>query len=192
MGMLKKIVICISGFAGSGKSTLGRKLANALNLRYISGGDGLKMLAMERGYRSGGNEWWETDEGFKFLEERLKNPEFDKDVDRKLLELAEKGYVVIDSWVLPWLYKNGFNIWLKARPEVRAKRISKRSRISVEEALEMLHKRDRESSELYEKLYGILLGRDFEPFHLILDTSELDEEAVFRIVLQAVKEYFKL
>ncbi|MCD6536435.1 MAG: cytidylate kinase family protein [Thaumarchaeota archaeon] len=190
--MSKKIVICISGFAGSGKSTLGRRLANALNLRYVSGGDGLKMLAIERGYKPGGNEWWETGEGFKFLEERLKNPEFDKDVDRKLLEFAEKGGVVIDSWVLPWLYKGGFNIWLKARPEVRARRISRRSGVAVEEALEMLRKRDRESAELYERLYGILLGKDFEPFHLVLDTSELDEEAVFKIVLQAVKEYFKL
>jgi len=75
---------------------------------------------------------------------------------------------------------------------VRARRISKRSGVTVEEALEMLRKRDRESAELYERLYGILLGKDFEPFHLVLDTSELDEEAVFRIVLQAVKEYFRL
>lgn len=186
------IVVCISGFAGSGKSTLARRLADALNLRYASGGDGLKMLAIERGYKPGGDEWWETDEGFKFLGERLTNPEFDRDVDRKLLELAKKGGVVIDSWVLPWLYKDGFNIWLKARPEIRAKRISKRSGVPIEEALEMLFKRDRESSELYEKLYGILLGRDFEPFHLVLDTSELDEGGVFRIALQAVKEYFKM
>lgn len=186
------IVVCISGFAGSGKSTLARRLADALNLRYASGGDGLKMLAIERGYKPGGDEWWETDEGFKFLGERLTNPEFDRDVDRKLLELAKEGGVVIDSWVLPWLYKDGFNIWLKARPEIRAKRISKRSGVPIEEALEMLFKRDRESSELYEKLYGILLGRDFEPFHLVLDTSELDEGGVFRIALQAVKEYFKL
>ncbi|MCD6235521.1 MAG: cytidylate kinase family protein [Thaumarchaeota archaeon] len=189
---MSKIVICISGFAGSGKSTLGRRLAEALGLRYVSGGDGLKMLAVERGYRPGGAEWWETDEGFKFLEERLRNPDFDKEVDRKLLELAEGGGVVIDSWVLPWLYKNGFNIWLKARPEVRARRLSKRSKVSFDEALEMLKKRDRESAELYKKLYGVDLGKDFEPFHLVLDTSDLDEEAVFNIALTAVREYFKL
>ena len=190
--LMSKIVICISGFAGSGKSTLGRKLAEALSLRYVSGGDGLKMLAVERGYKPGGEEWWETEEGFKFLEERLRNPDFDKEVDQKLLELAEKGGVVIDSWTLPWLYKNGFNIWLKARPEVRARRLSKRSNVSFEEALEMLKNRDRESTELYRRLYGIRLGEDFEPFHLVLDTSNLDENAVFKIVLTAVKAYFGL
>lgn len=189
---MSKVVICVSGFAGSGKSTLCRKLAEALNLRYVSGGDGLKLLAIERGYSPGGEEWWETPEGFKFLEERLRNPEFDKEVDRKLLELAEGGNIVIDSWVLPWLYKGGFNIWLKARPEVRAKRLSERSKVSVEEARRMLERRDRESSDLYKRLYGIELGKDFEPFHLILDTSDLNEESVFRIALAAVKEFFKL
>ena len=186
------IVVCISGFAATGKSTLGKKLAEVLGLRYLSGGDGLKMLAVERGYRPGGKEWWETEEGLRFLEERVRNPEFDREVDRKLLEEAEKGDVIIDSWVLPWLYQGGYNVWLKARLDVRARRMSRRSGVSVEEALEIIRKRDGESASLYRRLYGIELGRDFEPFHLVLDTSDLDEDAVFRIVLQAVREYFRL
>ncbi|OYT67730.1 MAG: cytidylate kinase [Candidatus Wolframiiraptor sp. EX4484-121] len=190
--MAEKIVICVSGLAATGKSTLARRLAESLNLRYISGGDGLKMLAVEKGYRPGGREWWETEEGMRFLEERLKNPEFDKLVDQKLIELAKAGDVVIDSWVLPWLYRGGFNIWLKAKVEVRAERMARRSGISVEEARRLLEKRDSESIELYRRLYGIEVGRDFEPFHLILDTSDLDEPAVYRIVLQAVKEFFRL
>lgn len=188
---MSKTVICISGFAGSGKSTLGRKLAEALGLSYISGGDGLKLLAVKRGYKPGGTEWWETADGLRFLEERLRNPDFDKEVDQQLVELAEKGDVVIDSWVLPWLYKGSFNIWLKARLEIRATRVSKRSGVSFNEALKMLEKRDRESSELYRRIYGIDLGRDFDPFHLVLDTTNLDEESVFRIALTAVKEFFR-
>jgi len=190
--MVKRIVICISGLAATGKSTLAKRLAESLNLRYVSGGDGLKMLAVERGYRPGGREWWETEDGMRFLEERLRNPEFDKLVDQKLIELAKAGDVVIDSWVLPWLYRGGFNIWLKAKTEVRAERMARRSGISVEEARRLLEKRDSESIELYKKLYGIEVGRDFEPFHLVLDTSDLDESAVYRIVLQAVKEFFRL
>jgi len=188
----KRIVICISGLAATGKSTLAKRLAGSLNLRYVSGGDGLKMLAVERGYRPGGREWWETEDGMRFLEERMRNPEFDKLVDQKLIELAKAGDVVIDSWVLPWLYRGGFNIWLKAKTEVRAERMARRSGISVEEARRLLEKRDSESIELYKELYGIEVGRDFEPFHLVLDTSDLDESAVYRIVLQAVKEFFRL
>ena len=187
-----RIVICISGFAATGKSTLGKRLAETLGLRYLSGGEGLKMLAIERGYRPGGQEWWETEEGLRFLEERLKNPEFDKLVDGKLLDAAKEGDVVIDSWVLPWLYREGFNIWLKASLEARAERMRKRSGLPLEEARRIIRQRDSESAELYRKLYGIELGRDYDPFHLVLDTSNLGEDSVYRIVLQAVREYFRL
>ena len=187
-----RIVICISGFAATGKSTLGKRLAETLGLRYLSGGEGLKMLAVERGYRPGGQEWWETEEGLRFLEERLKNPEFDKLVDGKLLDAAKEGDVVIDSWVLPWLYREGFNIWLKASLKARAERMRKRSGLPLEEARRIIRQRDSESAELYRKLYGIELGRDYDPFHLVLDTSNLGEDSVYRIVLQAVREYFRL
>ncbi len=190
--MEKKIVICISGFAATGKSTLGRKLARSFQLRYISGGDGLKILAKERGYKLIGKAWWETEEGLRFLEERVTNPEFDKLVDQKLIEYAERGRVVIDSWILPWLYPHGFNIWLKASEDVRVKRLVKRSQVDPELARQILRKRDDDSAEIYRRLYGVEIGKDYSPFHLILDTSNLSIIGVYRIVLQAVKEYFKI
>lgn len=190
--MEKKIVICISGFAATGKSTLGRRLARTFRLKYVSGGDGLKLIAKERGYKPSGKAWWETEEGLKFLEERMGNPEFDKLVDQKLLEYAERGHVVIDSWILPWLYPHGFNIWLKASEEVRIQRLVKRSHVDPEAARELLRKRDLESAEIYRRLYGVEIGKDYTPFHLILDTSNLNITAVYRIVAQAVKEYFKI
>lgn len=190
--MEKKIVICISGFAATGKSTLGRKLARAFGLKYVSGGDGLKLLAKERGYKPSGKAWWETEGGLKFLEERMRNPDFDKLVDQKLLEYAEKGNVVIDSWIIPWLYPHGFNIWLKASEDVRIRRLVKRSKINPEIARQILKKRDEDSAEIYRRLYGVEIGRDYTPFHLVLDTSNLNITGVYRIVTQAVKEYFKL
>lgn len=189
---MKKIVVCISGFAVTGKSTLGRKIAKTFNLEYVSGGDGLKMLARDRGYNPSGRGWWDTDEGIKFLEERKINPEFDKLVDMKLLEYAEKGRVVIDSWVLPWLYRGGFNIWLKASDDVRVKRLIRRSHVDMENAYQLLKRRDEESAEIYRKLYGIEIGKDYTPFHLVLDTSDLNTVSVYRIVARAIIEYYKL
>jgi len=190
--MEKKIVICISGFAATGKSTLGRKLARTFQLKYVSGGDGLKMLARERGYKLIGKACWETEEGLRFLEERVSNPEFDKLVDQKLIEYAEKGGVVIDSWILPWLYPHGFNIWLKASEDVRVRRLVKRSHVEPEVARQLLRKRDIDSAEIYRRLYGVEIGKDYSPFHLVLDTSNLSIIGVYRIVSQAVKEYFKI
>src|SRR3972149_11241054 len=108
----KKIVICISGMAGTGKSTLSKKLAEKYKLRYYSGGDALKALAAEEGYNASGRGWWESPEGLSFLKKREKNLKFDKAVDDKLLEYAEQGNVLLDSWTMPWLLKTGFKIWL--------------------------------------------------------------------------------
>ena len=99
----KKIVICICGMTGCGKSTVAKRLAEKYGLRYLSGGNALKALAIEAGYKPAEIGWWETDEGIKFLQRRIKNSEFDKKVDGKLLELAKQGNVVFDSWTMPWL-----------------------------------------------------------------------------------------
>ena len=44
----KKTVICISGMAGTGKSTLSKKLAEKYNLKCFSGGDVLKRTCKGR------------------------------------------------------------------------------------------------------------------------------------------------
>src|SRR3989337_1576124 len=80
----KGIVICISGMAGTGKSTLAKKLAKKYALNYYSGGDALKALASEQGYDTSKSGWWESPEGLKFLERREKEAKFDQAVDEKL------------------------------------------------------------------------------------------------------------
>ena len=94
----KKVVICISGMAGTGKSTLSQKLADKYNLKCYSGGDALKELAAAEGYTVSSKGWWESPEGLRFLGERVNDPKFDKAVDDKLLEYAQKGNVLLDSW----------------------------------------------------------------------------------------------
>lgn len=188
----RRLVICISGLAATGKSTVAKKLAKALNIQYVSGGQALKQLAIERGYKPGGEDWWEKSEGLKFLEERSSNPEFDKLVDAKLLELASKGDVVIDSWVLPWLLKDGYKIWLKASEEERATRLSKRSGLPVDVAKEVLRKRDSESKEIYNRLYGISLESDLSPFDVVLDTTGLSEDEVYKVLLSLIKLHYGL
>jgi cytidylate kinase len=178
----KKIVICISGMAGTGKSTLSKKLAKKYKLRYYSGGDALKALAAEEGYNSSSRGWWESPEGLRFLEKREKNLEFDKAVDDKLLEYAQQGHVLLDSWTMPWLLKTGFKIWLVASVERRAERIAKRDRMPVKEALHVLKEKEARTKAIYKKLYGFTLGEDFEPFDLVLDTDALNAGEVFQVL----------
>jgi cytidylate kinase len=180
------MVICICGMAGSGKSTLAKNLAEKYELKYYSGGDALKALAIEEGYKPLKRGWWETREGMLFLEKREKNPKFDKVVDEKLLELAKQGNVVLDSWTMPWLLKKGFKIWLEASIEKRAERIANRDGISIKEALEALRNKEERTKAIYKKLYGFVLGEDFKPFHLILDTDNLKGEEVFQVLCTVI------
>jgi cytidylate kinase len=180
------IVICICGMAGSGKSTLAKKLAEKYGLKYYSGGDALKALAMEEGYKTSESGWWESEEGKRFLEKRGKDPKFDKAVDKKLLELAKQGNVILDSWTMPWLLKEGFKVWLEASPEKRAERIAIRDGISVKEAFNALKNKEGQTKNIYKKLYGFSLGEDFSPFHLILDTNHLEADEVFQVLCMVI------
>lgn len=182
----KKIVICISGMAGTGKSTLAKKLAQKYKLKYYSGGDALKALAKKEGYNASSRSWWESPEGLSFLVEREKNLKFDKEVDDKLLEYAQQGNVLLDSWAMPWLLKTGFKIWLAASIEKRAKRVAKRDKITMKEALQVLREKEARTKAIYKKLYGFNLGEDFAPFNLVLDTDNLNAEEVFQVLCMVI------
>jgi len=182
----QKIIICVCGMTGCGKSTVAKRLAEKYGLRYISGGDALKALAIEAGYKPAEVGWWETDAGMRFLRQRMEVSEFDKKVDEKLVELAKQGNVVLDSWTMPWLLKEGLKVWLEASSNTRARRLAVRDGISVESASEVLRVKDENTRAIYKSLYGFDLGNDFSPFDFILDANELGADEVFNAVCLVV------
>jgi cytidylate kinase len=175
----RNVVICIGGMTGSGKSTVAKRLAAKYGLEYFSGGDALRALAREEGYNAYVKGWWETSEGLEFLKKRMGDPAFDKKIDDKLLSLAGQGNVVLDSWTMPWLLKDGFKIWLESSPKVRAKRVVARDDMTFEDALAALKEKDARTRQIYKKLYGFDLGNDLSPFNLVLATDDLDPDEVF-------------
>ncbi|MGQ9460703.1 MAG: (d)CMP kinase [Candidatus Bathyarchaeaceae archaeon] len=179
-------MICVCGMTGCGKSTLAKRLAEKYGLKYLSGGNALKALAIEAGYKPVEVGWWETNEGMKFLQQRMEDSEFDRKVDEKLVELAKQGNIVLDSWTMPWLLKEGFKVWLEVSSSVRAKRLAVRDGITLERASEVLRMKDETTRAIYKSLYGFDLGNDFSPFDLILDANELSADEVFNAVCLVV------
>ena len=183
---VKGLVLCVSGMAGTGKSTLAKKLAHKYGLKYYSGGDALKALAAEEGYDASQPGWWESPVGLKFLKQRQGDAKFDKEVDHKLIECAGHGNVLLDSWTMPWLLKTGFKIWLLASMEKRAARVAQRDKITVKQALRVLKEKEDRTKAIFKKLYGFALGEDFKPFDLILDTDNLNAEEVFQVLCRVI------
>jgi len=175
----KNIVICIAGLTACGKSTAAKRLAEKYGLKYVSGGTALKELALHEGYKTLERGWWESSEGLKFLEQRSRDFSFDKQVDTELLKWAEQGNVVLDSWTMPWLFNNGFKIWIEVSPEERARRLVRRDKINLKEAEKIIRDKDGKTQRIYEKLYSFKLGEDFSPFDLVLDTELLSANETF-------------
>ncbi|MEM2760444.1 MAG: cytidylate kinase family protein [Nitrososphaerales archaeon] len=179
--------IIISGLPAVGKTTIARVIADKFNLKHYSGGDVLKEMAIGKGYSLSGNDWWDTEQGIKFLGERKTNPNFDKQVDEKLVQASNRGGVVITSYTLPWLAGDAVKFWLKASKENRAKRMAKRDNISYDEALKIVSMRDEENKKLYFDLYGIKFGEDLSVFDYVINTDQLDIDGVIDITCTIVK-----
>lgn len=179
---MKAIILC--GMPAVGKTTVAKILASKLSLKLIGGGDILKEIALEEGYNAVGDDWWDTGEGMKFMEERAGSPEFDKEVDKRLLARASKGDVVMTSYTLPWLAKEGVKVWLSGTKRSRAERMAKRDSSSPEECAKVIEARDRENYALYKKLYGIRFGKDLSPFSIVVGTDGVPAAQVADSVLE--------
>ena len=186
--MLKSVII--SGPPAIGKTTVSKGLAKEFNLKYLSGGDVLKELGEEQGFRTRRDDFWDTIFGMDFLNMRKTNPEFDKKVDEKLKKLFLEGGKIITSYTLPWLVEDGIKIWLAGSQENSAKRMTVRDGISFEKALEIVKKRYDENKTIYKKLYGFNFGDDLTVFDIIINTDNLDADEVLSVVSSLVKERY--
>ena len=184
--MTKSIVI--SGPPAVGKTTVAKGLAEEFQLQYLSGGDVLKEMASEHGFDSKGDDWWDTKEGMEFLTQREQNYEFDKKLDEKLSALFNQGGMVITSYTLPWLIKDGIRIWLEGSHESSTDRMKSRDNMSSEDAYKITKERFDKNKALYKKLYDFDFGEDKSVFDLIINTDNLTAQQVIDVTTETVRK----
>ena len=178
----RKMSIVISGWPAVGKTTIAENLAKDFNLKLWNGGDILKMMAYERGYSSSlSHDWWDTEEAAKFMKERNNNPNFDREVDDRLIELVNEGNVVITSYTLPWISDATINIWLHGSVDNRSKRMSMRDKIDINIAKKIVQRRDVENKLIYQKLYQFEFGEKLDVFDFAMNTDILSLESLIII-----------
>jgi cytidylate kinase len=186
--LIKSIII--SGPPAVGKTTIAKGIAEEFGLTHLSGGDILKELAEEEGFKTGGDDWWDTQEGMNFLSQRQENSEFDKKVDDKLKKHFLDGNVVITSYTLPWLVEGGVKIWLEGSKENSAQRMTTRDNLSKDNALEIVQKRYQENKKIYKALYGFEFGEDLSVFDNVIETDGLNASQVLDIAKTVVRKLF--
>lgn len=173
------LTITVSGSSSSGKSTGARAIAKAFNLEYVAAGNIQRKIAKERNIP---------------LEEqvKLRGEEVDHEMDRRNLEFAMRGNVVIDARLSGWCAGDwaDIKIFYDCPLEIRSKRAATRDNASMEESIENIKKRDEEDNKKYKTLYGVD-AFDKSIYDFIIDNKDLTKEEAETVPVKLIKEFLR-
>jgi len=176
------MILTISGLHGTGKSTIGKLVAEKLGIKYYSTGEAFRNLAKEMNLT--------LEEFTEYVEN---NPNIDKKLDHKIIEIAQKGDIIIDGQLSAHFLESvtNFKILLICPLEIRVERMAERDNTSYNKKLKETIIREDSELNRYKKLYNIDL-KDEEKiaklYDLIIDTENLTVDEVFEQILTAVKK----
>jgi len=178
---VKNMVIALSGFHGSGKTSLGIEIAKKYSLRHVSSGMVFRSIAREMGVSL--NE-------LSLMAE--KSPEIDYKIDERLRRIAKKGGIVADALLSGWVLKDiaHIKIWLKAPLEVRIKRIASREERPYEEVYKETIIREGSEIKRFKKYYNIDLN-DLSIYDFVISTYPYTFESVKRILFQIIDSWIE-
>ena len=174
--------VTVSGHPGSGTSTLVRGLMERFGWTSLNGGDVFREEAKRRGMTLG-------DFG-----ELCKN---ELDVDRSLDELLRQRMQgpdaanIVESRLAGWwahrLELPCLRIWLDVSDEERARRVSEREGLVLQDALEANRARAAVDGERFMLLYD-LVPEDPEPYTHVLDATTLNATQILDHVVALLEE----
>lgn len=177
-----RFTVAVSGKPGTGKTTYAKFIAERFGLRYVSSGRLFRSIAEQRGL--------DLLQLHKLAEQ---DNSIDLEVDRRAIEEAKRGGVVIEGHLAVWLLKDlaDVKIIFTAPLEVRVRRITEREGKSIQEALEDVKQREESNRIRTLKYYGVDI-EDLSVGDLVVNTSALDIDGVRKVVEIFITEYLRL
>ena len=184
---MKKHIVTIAGFPGSGKSSAAKSVALRLGYEHFSSGDLFRKMAAEREL---------SIEEINFTAEKQK--EIDIEVDKLLVKMGkEKNNFIIDSRMAFHWIPDSFKVFLALNPRIAAERtfaqIRKEGRASqigssIDEVYENTLERVESERRRYRSLYNIDVT-DKTNFDFIVDAEINNLEEVIKIIVVAYQKW---
>ncbi len=174
------MLVTLSGLPGSGTTTAARLVCHDLELDHVTAGMIFRNLAVERNMT--------LEEFSKYAEE---HPEVDWELDRRMVNRAKDGEVVLEGRLTAWMMKRegieALTVWLTAPEEVRAERVAQREGLTKDQALEANRTREKSERTRYQDIYEIDL-RDLSIYDLEIDTHKHGPDEVSDLITEAAYE----
>lgn len=179
--------ITISGFPGSGTSTLAQNLSKMLGYEYLNAGKIFRNLAAEQGVsladfsgRAESEEWIDLELDYRMLQ-RFDHP------NNEVLEGRLAGWMASVAEIMSNTAVECLTIYLQAGPEARIRRLKRRDGGSAAEAKDAMVARERSERERYLRYYGIDM-EDVSIYDLVIDSEENDAQRCFSLALAQLEE----
>jgi predicted cytidylate kinase len=168
--------ITLSGCVGSGKTTVGKLLANKLQYNFISIGNRTRQFAETKGLSI-----------VQFQELCLTNPEMDKQIDFEFSnECNDSENLIIDYRLGFKFIKNAYHIFLKISEETAIERIKSANRNA--ETFETISQRNESFKNQFLNAYGVdyTMPKNYD---LIVDVEQFkDAEEVVEFIIYKLNQ----
>lgn len=169
--------ITLSGFAGTGKSTIGKLLADELSFKFISVGNYSRKFALE--------EYGMTINEFQGL--LLEKPELDNIIDSKFKDYCQNNDSLVIDYRLGFHFvKNAFNVLLMVCDEESVRRVSLSKRNDEDISRSAIENRNKQMKERFINNYGVDFT-DESNYDIVIDTSLISASDVVSKIMIEIK-----
>lgn len=169
--------ITIFGMAGTGKTSVGKAVANRLGYKFFSGGDFARETAKNLGVSIN-----ELDELSKT------DSRYDIERDRIIAEFGKNNNDFVVEARLAWHFiPDSFKLCFHCDFDERTKRIARREHKDHDVVKNETLEREKSIYDRFDKYYNIKDFENEENFDLIIDTKKNNAKQVEEIIIESLK-----